>query len=490
MQKSKFSNTLIGLTSILTVTFLLINMMIHHYELIYFPYQIEYREGASLLLSKAFLSNKHPYTLESLPLLQDVYGFINPLISSLFIKFFGTDLSSVRLLSGVSIFLSVVFFLYYNTKLNEKKSKLMLYFFCVFFYAFNLFSVIPTARPDALGYLFFIIALSLPKLNHFNRKSLLISILFSILAFYTKIYLIIAFPLVLSYIFLFQSMKRAIKYFLLFFSTLILSLFIIHIPFNNYFLSTFSGSFFAVSYDMIHLCKQLIFYFIDLNFLVSLILLIIVLKKLTSVQTNIQNFIMSLPLSIFIYFNFLNIKDAFIKSNRKINYDGFMLIMGMLLLILKLGGHTGQFGVYFIQLLSFSMLSYILSVFNSNMNHFYILIVSISVFSVYKAYKIIPIQSNDSAKKKFDKIERLISTKNEVLASPSLASILIKQNKVAYNSGLTENIYTTIRFSENRALPKIVAKIKDKLLLENIYKIKMIGEKYLNSIEKKVRNKK
>ena len=63
---------------IITSLIFLIYFLISHFHIIFFPNQLEYREGASLLIVSEILKGNMPYTLKMQPYLSEVYG---PIIS-------------------------------------------------------------------------------------------------------------------------------------------------------------------------------------------------------------------------------------------------------------------------------------------------------------------------------------------------------------------------------------------------------------------------
>ena len=85
----------------------LIYFGVSHLHIIFFPNQLEYREGAALLIVSEILKGNLPYTLKMQPYLSEVYGPIYYFISALFVKFLGLKLASLRLLSAICIFANI-----------------------------------------------------------------------------------------------------------------------------------------------------------------------------------------------------------------------------------------------------------------------------------------------------------------------------------------------------------------------------------------------
>jgi len=255
---------------IITLLIFLICFIISHFHIIFFPNQLEYREGAALLIVSEILKGNMPYTLKMQPYLSEVYGPIYYFISAFFVKFSVLNLTTLRFLSAFCIIANLFCFYYFN---RRRDSTLLLIAYCILFYSHQLFMCIPIARPDSLGLLFFILSIGIPFKNNFNKKSLLLSLLFALLAFYTKVYFVIGFLFVLFYLFCFHSIKRAFYYFVLFISCITSSLVFLNYFFDFYFLSVFSSHLTGTVYDFSHLLNQLNFYFKDLLLAISILFL-------------------------------------------------------------------------------------------------------------------------------------------------------------------------------------------------------------------------
>lgn len=460
----------------------------YNYLVISFPFQLEYREGASLLLSNAFIQGIHPYSLKNMPYLIDMYGFIYPLLSTVFIKVFGLNLSSLRILSMFSIVIVTYFFFYLN-KSKTKSNFFPIFLFTVSFYILNLFAVIPTARSDAFGFMLFIFSVYIPFKSLFNKKSLLISLILTILAFYTKSYFLVGFPFVMIYLFFFQSIKRSVKYSMLFFVTLIVSLLLIHLIFDFYFVSIFGATLFSTTNIASHLINQLLFYFISILWPLTFIFLLIILHRLIKFRAPILFFVESLPVSAIDLFNFKFNDAPFLKRSVTPNYHLFIFLLGLLLIVFKLGGHTGQFGVYLIHFLSFPLLSYLFFYYEKHYQYFQISLTVLGFVFLINCFNTIPLKYVDKHKMELFKVQNLIKNNNEILSTPLFASILIQHNKPVYLSGLTENAFYIEGFKNNSSLPTIIARLKDKILLKKINQSLIQNQKYISNIDRKIKNK-
>jgi len=469
---------------VFTVAFKLVN---YHIDVLIFPFQLEYREGAMLLLSSEISKGHLPYTLTNQPYLTDVFGFVYPFLSQLFIKMFGVNFFSLRLLTAVCILLSSLFFYFYQKKYSISKYNALI--FTVIFYGVNLFLCIPISRPDSLGFLIFIVALYLPVLMKYSKISLYFSIFLSIIAFFTKSYFILAFPFTFLYLFLFVNKLRAIKYLFLFFVCFLLILFLIHFPFDFYFIGTFSPQVKSTVYDLGHLLRQLYFYFYELLLIPTIIIIFISIRYLIRNRSSILQEIEK-PFDYKRYFDLTLSSTPFLSTRIKLDVNLFYFILGFILILAKLGGHTGQFGVYLIHFMSFPFLFLISRKFD-NITHLgffiknviYILVILNILFVLPSKYDL------NFDRRSFTKVDTLIKNNSKVLSTPIFASVLCKYKKPVYASGLTEYFWYVSEMKKNTNIPKPIAIVKDRLFLSKINQAEKKASKYSEFIKTSVEKK-
>lgn len=455
----------------------------HHLKIIFYPHQLDLREGAPLLLVSEFIKGNIPYTFKNQPYLSDVFGCMYSLFSIPFIKLFGLELSSMRILTSLCIFFVSIYFFKLTYRLN--KSVIFSLVLSLVFYGLNLFTVIPIVRPDSLGFLFFVLSLYFPIQRNFTRNSLLFSILFSFFAYLTKSYFIIGFPFVLVYIFLVQSKLRAVKFFTLFIVFFVALQVVIYQVFDFYFIGTFSNQLSSTVNDFNHLIIQLRFYFLELMLIPSFIFLYYTIRLLIQKKKIIDLFFIK-PFDFLNYFSFEKISTPLLRDSKIIDLNVLYFVLGLILVIFKLGGHTGQFGVYLVHFLSFPLLLYIGSVLKKESSIFvgilFVLTLSqvISILKIDRAFEI---------KSSFKKEIATISRTKEVLTSPILASELVKLNKYVYASGLTEYFFYVPELKNNYGVPTILATLKDKLLLDKINESEKKITAYLDNISNKIQNR-
>jgi hypothetical protein len=469
---------------VFVVAFKLLN---YHFDVLIFPFQLEYREGSMLLLSSEIFKGNLPYTLTNQPYLTDVFGFVYPFLSQPFIKIFGVNFFSLRLLTAICIVFSSMAFYFYQLKYSISKYNALI--FTIIFYGVNLFLCIPISRPDSLGFLFFIWALYLPVLMSYSKISMSLSIFISIIAFFTKSYFIIAFPFIFLYLFLFVDKLRALKYLFVFFACFFLTQILIHFIFDFYFIGTFSPQVKSTVYDIGHLLRQLHFYFFELLLIPSIIFILLSIRYIIRKRAFFLKEI-DQPFEYYRIFDFKSKNSPFLSKRFKMDVNLFYFILGFILILAKLGGHTGQFGVYLIHFMSFPLLFLVSRKFDkitqlgfSIKNLMYIIIILNILLVLPSKYDL----NLDS--RSFAKVDTLIKNNSKVLSTPIFASVLCKYKKPVYASGLTEYFWYVSEMKKNTNIPKPIAIIKDRLFLSKINKAEKKASKYSEFIKKSVEKK-
>lgn len=472
-------------TIILLLLVFIVYFGTYHYNILMFQSQLEYREGAALHIVSEILKGNFPYTLKTQPYLSEVYGPLYYFLSVFFVKVFGISLFSLRFFSALCIILSIVWFYFFNF---NKGSILLLISYCLVYYINQLFMCIPIARPDSLGLLFFIMSITIPYKKKFTRNSLFLSLLFTLLAFYTKVYFVIGFPVVVLYLFFFQSIKRAFIYLLVFFIIVLGSLIIINFLFDYYILGVFSSHLTGTVYELSHLLHQLKFYYIDFLLIPSCLILVYLVTKLIRNFRLVKEYLEDNFL-IENYINLSRFNEPLFKFDYKIDYLGFLIIVFTFLLVFKMGGHTGQFGVYFIQFLSFPLLSLSFQKFHKPFVNYPFITVGLILIILYRLYVVFPkLKDVETSKQNIKLSLTHFRGKSKILTTPIFSSSLIKENQFVYASGLTEYMCYSTKLKKNYGIPRPLSMVKDKLFLHKINSSQKQWENYVKDIQVKVKN--
>jgi hypothetical protein len=195
----------------LTILFLLFcKLLAFHWSLLNNPFPNEYREGSILVTTQALLDGKNPYALAQQPEYTNVYGILYHLVVYPFAKLFGNSFSVHRSVSAAFLIatcgLMVWIMRWMKTPwvVNLGTSLIL--------YGHLLFYITPLARPDTMGVFLMVLAVVLPFRFRYGDRSLILSILLGIAAFLTKPYFILGLAFVLTYVFIFQSKGKGLRY--------------------------------------------------------------------------------------------------------------------------------------------------------------------------------------------------------------------------------------------------------------------------------------
>ncbi|MCE9645431.1 MAG: hypothetical protein K8S20_05470 [Chloroflexi bacterium] len=240
---------------------------------VFIPYQIEFREGTALVLTKILMDGGNPFSFENQPLGMTNYGLGYNLAVLPFAMLFGNTLAVHRALTFIFILLvALVVFLSLNRSAKEPALALA----CS---AFVMTGLIANggigAFPSAMGTFLFYLVVLVPFARSFDRAGLFASVLISLASFYTKPYFILGFGIVASYLFIFVSKKRSVVYIAQFLFLFAISFLIVRYTFPLYFINTIVGNISNAYRTLEHLVEQL--GFLLLYFYPALILALFVL---------------------------------------------------------------------------------------------------------------------------------------------------------------------------------------------------------------------
>jgi hypothetical protein len=221
-----------------------------------FPYPLEYREGASLVLTRFLLEGKNPFTLQSQPLGTTNYGALYNVAVLPVVAILGNTLLAHRLVTVASIMLTALLVFQAAHASRRWTGPAIL--------AAQLVAVGVAARgglaafPTGLGTLLYVAAQLIPQRRGFDRRGLAASTILCLFAFYTKPYFVLPIAIVGSYVFLFHSKSKGLAYVLGFGVLFAASFLVVRASFPLYFFDTvISNRLQAVSPDPSHLPRQL-----------------------------------------------------------------------------------------------------------------------------------------------------------------------------------------------------------------------------------------
>jgi len=431
-------------------------------KIITFPYQLELREGAIQLSTHALLNGINPYDLANNPIYINGFGVLYNLLVLPFAALFGNSLQLHRLINALFILGQLL--LMAKVMRLQKTGWHAILIAALFMWLGQIFLASPTARPDTLGELLFLLTLFIPLICKFNTPSLMISVILGILSFHTKAYFFLGVIITASYLFFFISKRKALLYAASAGALFLISIWIINSNLETYFVNIlfplFTG---RISSNYAHLLKQSLKFIRDywgLLFIGIEVILNTINKTWISSfsKTKIDIKHINSPLLSF-HMDFLL----------------YCLTITSALVFFLFGKHSGTFQTYFYHLITPFLVIIMLNFIDKQKIHRNWLIL-LAVFTLlthtYENLKpdFLPFESPD-----WLKLEARISKAKLVLNSPLDVSILIEQGKPVAMSGFTQYyfLYPTKPF----------------FLYTDPEKMKEEGQIYINQIVTNIKNR-
>ena len=402
-------------------------------KIILWPYQLEYREGASQTYTQAILEGKKLFSLESEPLYNNNYGILYNIIVAPLALIFGNTLQIHRIVSIFFIFLSSS--LIVGVLQKEKVHLLFALAGGLLFWTTQLYSVIPIARPDSFGTLVFLCAIFLPWFFNYSTITLVTSVLLGCLAFLVKPYFVICIPYITLYLFLFISKRKGVQYAVI--STVLLCAMIVSVNSitETYFYDVVYINSQAPTDNIRYSLNQLGKFSLDYSGIIILAVALLCMRFYPNISNlGKRNAISSLRL------NSLTDLSQPLFSVR-LNLAVFCFSLSLLLIYFKLGRHMGANMTYLFELMSPFLIVMIFPLFKEN----YIPDLLIIPFIMINLFHFMDVNVlscwKNSDMSNWRMVETYIHQGSQILNSPAITSILINQNKPVVDSGQSEYFY-------------------------------------------------
>lgn len=409
-----------------TATALLALLAILHLRLVFYPYQMEFREGAIVLTTQAFLEGINPWSLENNLTYINVYGIVYNAVVLPFAALFGNTLWIHRLVS----FLAVIGQLILIASVMRKKGIRWLYvlFTAVYIWLGQIYYTTPMARPDTLGQLFFLLTILLPVLGNFSRRSLIFSILFGWLGFFTKPYFVLGFPLVAAYLFLFENKRTAILYALAGGVLIGISSLVINHFFEAYFLNVIFSHVADTNSIYEFMLKQSARFVGEYWSILSIALVAVIIAavgiKLDEFRGHILNFKAKQP---FFYF--------------KMDILLFCLLIAAVLIYASLGRHNGTQMAYYYQLISPFLLILVFGYLERHPQLSGLAVICISINLIFHGWGNLKPDLKPWPTENWIRIQHYLEGQTEVIHSPAITYEVMKAGIPVMNSGQTSYFY-------------------------------------------------
>ncbi|MBF0404196.1 hypothetical protein [Candidatus Magnetominusculus xianensis] len=444
-----------------------------------------------ILSTDLILKGGNPYDFINHPVYMNIYGIMYNYVVIPFYKML-SGVSHERLLllahraaTGVFIFLSCSIVALIMLRLKIKP--IFIYGAFIIQYASLIFFVTPLSKPDSLGMFLFLLCIYIPWRNDYSRNSLILSIIFGLLSFYTKIYFVLGTIMLLSYVFFYISKEKGLKWMTVFFASLLLSLFFVNRYYESYIYYTIIHHINANSYNIhsnnYHHIKYLLYQLYYFGKHSAGLIMFLLLILIYNIYKHID------------YYKYIKIDYKIIKNpffTHQISLFTYCAYISMIVLVLILGGSNGAWMIYFFQIyLPFFLISTIALTNNYNvLRHISIILLSLSVYTSYSYclfWAVIPpmgvfsidpseIFMNRNVEAQWRQYNSLIQKGKNILVAAPLSISAVSRGQKVYDSGFS--CYRNEVMPKNPVLKKIFSNDFDGY-----------NELFMETIEKQILNK-
>ncbi len=379
-----------------------------------------------LLVTGIIADGGNPYTREFQPYAADVYPPLYNLLVAPFSHVFGNSFQLHRTVSALFIVFAA---LMTGLATWEKSSSRQQGFAAgVMFYAALLFYATPVSSTNALGVAVFLAGLVVPWWRGFNNGSLLFALICGLLAFYSKQYFILNMAILCLYLFLFVSMRRALILGVAYAVTLLLSLFFVHQSSPYYLDNTLFAPSAAMSglqrWDILLL--QLRLYLTTYAGLLT-VLLVAFISWLIRSDSEKVGLRVRAPLQL---------RDWSGPLFRyQVDFFAFCLFWATLVIVFWLGRNPGNYMTYLFQLMSPFLLIGGFTVV-AGISGKARLALPLLLLSFYQSWAILH-KDFSADMNAWERVDRMVASSDEVLASQMLVDTLLKHGKKVYQDGHT-----------------------------------------------------
>jgi hypothetical protein len=405
----------------------------YHYKLVSFPFQAEYREGAIPFNLTFSGTGENIFRAINKPVHAEPYGILYYVFCFPITNFLGSSLPVLRGIVAATILLTcvAVFLLSYKER-REVYLPIMAAMLC---YPAMLFFVTPLARPDGLGALLFLLAVGVPWWCNFSYLGIAISVLLWMAAFLTKTYFGVSFIIVSTYLFFFVSIYKSAVFIAL--SCLIV--FASYIFFEQFYptyiyetlVLNFSGiRIYSFAYATEQMAKFIQAYW---SFFVILCGLIV------------HSVLQGCSRAVYFWRT-----SAFLRRENlpvvHIEYFLFAALVATAACIYPLGGNPGAYMTYFFQLIMPCLAVAVARMLGeagsgthrtSHVGHVAACLLLCANMVTLRSWSVRAFEWDKSVEE-WRQVETFVSAYKNVLSTPALVDMIIRQNSFVYDSGFTE----------------------------------------------------
>lgn len=187
---------------------LLALLLRHHFLIVSALVPLDYYEGSNLLITAIIAAGDNPFTRDFQPAAMSVYPPLYNVLVAPLTWVFDNTLQLHRLVSALFIVISC--WICGRIVLLAGASWRHALAAAATLYAALLFYVTPVASANALGVCLYLSIIYLPWKHRYSNASLALACVLAVLVFYVKQYFILAMAMLCLYLFVYQSMRRAL----------------------------------------------------------------------------------------------------------------------------------------------------------------------------------------------------------------------------------------------------------------------------------------
>jgi hypothetical protein len=333
----KIIQTLLFILIILSLSDFFLKQFTFFTKAIDYPYVIEYRDAATVDITKLISNSKNPFTFRYVLPHTYIYGLAFPsLTAGLSILFHTIDLYTLQKIVSFLFILLTVFLTGYEIHKRSKNIFLVILGSAV---PFSL--MFADARTESMGIFFYILVLIMAQYQLDRFYNIIFIAFLATFLFFIKQYFVIA-GIILLIFYSFKSKKSLFTFLTSAFIIFIIEFYFINSKFPLYFPNIIVNQLNAAAHNVPHMLLQTKVFFIQ-YYPVSLLFL-------TAIITNIRKL-----KKIKIDYRNIN-KPLFVLKNTYFT-DIFVIatIVSFTLLTLILGQNPGTFMTYYLQLLPITL---------------------------------------------------------------------------------------------------------------------------------------
>jgi hypothetical protein len=393
-------------------------------------YLLEYREYAVILSTDLLLKGLNPYAIELQPLAMNVYGIVYNLLVLPFAMLFGSSPAIHRIVSSFFV-IAASGLLLWGLRAS-RVSWSMSFVGAITFFAFLATGYSMLSRPDGLGEFLLLAGIVVPFVLRFSVTGLILSVLLSMLGFFTKPYFILGAPFLAAYLFVFESKIKGLLYSLAVALSLLLLIPIVHALCETWLTNTIfnhinndvSGQYTSVE----HLRVQLWYHVQTLSGFIIALFWGIGYRAATR-QGSMER--VKRPL-----FNVRELGRPLVTAQGDLPL--FMCLCGLAILVFKLGLHTGNGQLYYHQLVAPFFLWFavkFLDGLRDRSNWAVAVPITINLLALCHYY--VPGDLVDY-KPQWKALEQAVTHYRDIYHSPGLAYVMKRSGKPVYNTGHNE----------------------------------------------------